>query len=284
MTQALPTRSQLTELARSFHTKKHLGQNFLVDPDCLELIVSELDPEASDTIVEVGAGIGFLTRFLVDSQVAVTAVELDSQCVDILKQIKKPNLNIVHGDFLQFQMDESANLKVVGNVPYQITSRILGHIFGEIGAPSPWAKAVKKVVLTVQYEVAERFVAQPGGKDYSQITIMVNYFAKAKIIKVIPGDSFYPAPKVRSAIVSFEPYAQAADRLPRYRLLRKLIKSGFSQRRKMLKNNLGFLKLSDEDINKLLSNLNMDPQTRAERLSLKQFAVLSDAVSSLGKA
>jgi 16S rRNA (adenine1518-N6/adenine1519-N6)-dimethyltransferase len=283
MSLALPTRDELTELARSFHTKKHLGQNFLVDADCLEFIAQELDAQASDTIIEVGSGIGFLTRFLVGSQAPVTAVELDSECISILKQIKTPNLNIVHGDFLEFELPKDGSLKVCGNVPYQITSRILSHVFGEIGDASPWAQAIKKVVLTVQYEVAERFVAQPGGRDYSQITLLVDYFAKARILKVLDGDSFYPPPKVRSAVVSFTPWQTPPIECQDHRLLRKVIKASFSQRRKMLKNNLGFLKLDDSTINKVFAKLNMDPQTIAERLSLAQFARLSDELGEVYK-
>lgn len=204
----LPTRQQLTELAKSFHTKKHLGQHFLVDTEALAEIALAAQLEPGEKVLEIGPGAGFLTRFLIDKNASVTAVELDREAVQELDRLKASNLHVVHGDFLRFDINDAVSdgeqLTVVGNVPYQITAPIIAHLFGEIGEPSPWLKKIKSVVLTVQLEVAERFVASPGGKDYSQVTLLVNYFANASLIRKVPKEAFYPIPNVNSAVVRFD--------------------------------------------------------------------------------
>lgn len=278
----LPSQQHLTELARSFHTKKHLGQHFLVDTDALRDIVAAAKLKANDRVLEIGPGAGFLTRFLIDTGASVVGVELDAEAITELDKLKAANLQVVHGDFLRYDigqaLDKSDELTVVGNVPYQITAPIIAHLFGEIGQPSPWLKKIKSVVLTVQLEVAERFVSSPGGKDYSQVTLLVNYFANATMVRKIGKESFYPAPNVNSAVVRFELLDKPPIDCQNTKLLRQVIKAGFSQRRKMLKNTLAFMQLPPNVLDDVFSKLSLDPQARAERLSLKQFAALSDAL------
>lgn len=194
------------------------------------------------------------------------------------------NVSITHGDFLRFDLTPLGRLKVAGNVPYQITTPILCYLFGEIGEPKPWSPNIDTVVLTVQYEVAQRFVATPGVKEYSKITLLTNYFAQAEILKVLPSECFYPKPKVTSAVVRFTPLPAPAVTCINAKLLRQLITAGFSQRRKMLRNNLSFLKLGEKTLDKISSDLHLDPQSRAERLTLGQFARLADAVQSIRDA
>lgn len=279
----LPSQKQLTELARSFHTKKHLGQHFLVDTEALSDIVEAAQLEPGERVLEIGPGSGFLTRFLIESGANIVAVELDREAVQSLNKLNAGNLEVVHGDFLRYDINsaltDGQKLTVVGNVPYQITAPIVAHLFGEIGEPSAWLKRIKSVVLTVQLEVAERFVAVPGGKDYSQVTLLVNYFANAKLIRKVPKESFYPVPNVNSAVVRFDLLDKPAIECTNNKLLRQLIKAGFSQRRKMLKNTLSFLNLSQDKLDDVFRRLSFDPQVRAERLSLKQFALLADALN-----
>lgn len=279
---SLPTEKQLTELAKSFHTKKHLGQHFLVDTECLQDIVAACQIENGERVLEIGPGAGFLTRFLTATGANVVAVELDRQAVDELHRLKANNLEIVHGDFLRYDLagclKDSERLTVVGNVPYQITAPIVSHVFGEIGQPSPWLNRLQSVVLTVQLEVAERFVATPGSKDYSQVTLLVNYFARASLVRKVKRESFYPPPNVNSAVVRFELLDKPPINCHNTKLLRQVIKAGFSQRRKMLKNTLAFLQLPDSVVDDVFRQLSFDPQVRAERLSLQQFAVLADAL------
>ena len=207
------------------------------------------------------------------------AVELDGECVDALKRLDLPDVDVVHGDFLRFDLNtQPLGFKVVGNVPYQITTPILCYLFGEIGSPKPWFEKIEKVVLTVQYEVAQRFVAKPGTSEYSQITLLSNYFSEAEILYVLPPESFYPPPKVTSAVVQFKPLVKPPITCTNHKLLRQVIKAGFSQRRKMLKNNLSFLKCGAAEIDQVFKELHLEPQVRAERLSLCEFAKLTDAL------
>ena len=186
------------------------------------------------------------------------------------------------GRFLQFDPGTlgAERFKVVGNVPYQITAPIIARLFGEIGAPSTWLPAIDRLVMTVQKEVAERLVASPGGKDYSQITLLATYFATARILEIVPPDNFYPEPEVTSAVIELVPRREPAVGCANRRLLRQLIKAGFGQRRKMLKNNLGFLRVPQEELAAIFNRLSLDPQVRAENLSLQQFAMLADALDA----
>lgn len=279
----LPSSSELTNLAKSFHKKKHLGQHFLVDTEALQDIVAAAQIEPGEHVLEIGPGAGFLTRFLVETGANVVAVELDKEAVAELDTLKAKNLKVVHGDFLGFDIgscvDGFDKLTVVGNVPYQITAPIVAHVFGEIGQPSPWLDKIKSVVLTVQLEVAERFIAKPGNKDYSQVTLLVNYFANATLIRKVGREAFCPPPNVNSAVVRFDLLKKPAIECSNHKFLRQVIKAGFSQRRKMLKNTLAFTKLPQDVLDDVFRKLSFDPQVRAERLSLKQFASLTDALA-----
>ncbi len=279
----LPSSKELIDLAKSFHTKKHLGQHFLVDTDALNDIVAAAQIEPGERVLEIGPGAGFLTRFLIETGANVVAVELDKEAVAELDTLKAKNLEVVHGDFLRYDigscLDGLDRLTVVGNVPYQITAPIVAHVFGEIGQPSPWLDKIKSVVLTVQLEVAERFVAKPGNKDYSQVTLLVNYFANATLIRKVGREAFYPPPNVNSAVVRFDLLEKPAIECTNHKFLRQVIKAGFSQRRKMLKNTLAFTQLPQDVLDDVFRKLSFDPQVRAERLSLRQFANLTDALA-----
>jgi 16S rRNA (adenine1518-N6/adenine1519-N6)-dimethyltransferase len=262
-----------------------LGQHFLVEPIALRKITALLDLKPDESLVEIGPGLGFLTRFLSTSGADITAVELDREAIADLEVLKMPGVNLVHEDFLQFDLSTiKAPFKVAGNVPYQITTPIIARLFGEIGEPQPWFSNIEKVVLTVQLEVAQRFVAQPNSREYSQITLLTNYFSEAKILFELSATEFYPPPKVQSAVVEFIPLAKPPIDCTNTKLLRKLIKAGFSQRRKMLRNNLGFLHLSDDAIGQVFKELSLDPQIRAERLTLQTYAALTNSFDALQKS
>jgi 16S rRNA (adenine1518-N6/adenine1519-N6)-dimethyltransferase len=210
----------------------------------------------------------------------VTAIELDKEAVVNLARLTLPGVSIVQGDFLDLDISTIGDtIKIVGNVPYQITTPIVARIFGELGQPKPWLHQVDRVVLTVQREVAERFVASPGSRDYSQITILVNYFAQSRIVKKVPRDDFFPSPRVDSAVVEFVPREKPLVELTDLKLFRQVIKAGFRARRKMLKNNLSFLHASLDDLNQAFIKAGIDGSARAEDLSLQQFASLSEALS-----
>ncbi len=283
--------------AREFQTKRHLGQNFLVDCPTLDIIAGLLDLSQGDRVVEIGAGIGFLTRILAASGASITAVDLDVECTDYLESLELGNVEILHGDFLRFDLSSltfftdrrNENLskcreggrkpKVIGNVPYQITGRIIAHLLGEIGQPAPWFKDIERIVLTVQLEVARRMVACAGEEDYSRLSLLIAYFCQASLEAVVDRQCFYPSPEVTSAIVRLTPLKQPGVTCKNHILLRQLIEAGFRQRRKMLRNSLSFLKLGPQELGRVFASVNFDPQVRAERLSLQQFAKLADALS-----
>ncbi len=250
----------------------------------LERIVDLLELKPSDHVLEIGPGLGFLTRLLAPSKAHVTAVELDSDCVDYLSERGLPsNVHLIHGDFLDFDLGhiKSDNIKVVGNVPYQITTPIIARLLGEIDAPSPWLHRIDRIVMTVQLEVARRLTAQAGSDDYSQISTLINYYAASKLLFQVPPTAFSPVPEVTSAVVQLVPLESPSVTCRNPRLLRQLIRAGFKQRRKMLRNNLSFLHFDNQQISMLFRKVNFDPQTRAERLSLTQFARLADEIEQL---
>lgn len=286
---------ELVKAAKSFHTKKRLGQHLLIDADALHFLAETLQIEQSDTVVEIGCGTGFLTRELCNYGAPVVAVDLDRESTVTVEELELPKLTVVHGDFLNFDLGHLAlrrhlseeavaetpplrSIKIAGNVPYQITGLIVGHVLGEISRPAPWLSSIKKVVLTIQYEVAKRMVASPGSKNYSQLSLLMQYYCHAKIERVLGPEKFYPAPEVTSAIVSLEPFPKPPIECNNHALLRRIVRAGFSGRRKMLRNALQSMAIPDLDINALFADIRIDPQARAENLSLQQFALLTDEV------
>ncbi|MBX9668204.1 MAG: 16S rRNA (adenine(1518)-N(6)/adenine(1519)-N(6))-dimethyltransferase RsmA [Candidatus Obscuribacterales bacterium] len=277
------TREQLISRARRVYAKKKLGQNFFVDPERLQRIVDSLDLNPQDHIVEIGPGLGFLTEVLAETGNQVTAIELDRELVDNFRSRLPANVNLIHGDFLDFDL-LSLNpkpTKIIGNVPYQITSPIMAHVFGEIGEPSAWYSNISCVVMTIQLEVADRLIAKPGSKAYSHLTILKEYLFDAEILFKVPPLSFFPVPEVTSAVVRLTPLAKPPVEPTDMKMFRKVLAAGFKQRRKMIKNNLRFLKINEIEISKIMREAGINPSARAEDLSIRQFAVLSDAFSEL---
>ena len=287
---------ELLKAAKSFQTKKRLGQHLLIDAEALNLLARNLQIQPLDTVVEIGCGTGFLTRELCNYGAQVVAVDLDRESTVSVSALELANLTVIHGDFLNFDLghlalrrhlsEEAAgqtppqrSIKVAGNVPYQITGLIVGHLLGEIGKPAPWLPSIKKVVLTIQHEVAKRMVASPGSKNYSQLSLLMQYYCDAKIEMVLGPEKFYPAPEVTSAIVSLKPFPKPPIECTNHALLRRIVRAGFSGRRKMLRNALQSMAIPDLDINALFGDIKLDPQARAENLSLQQFALLTDEVA-----
>ncbi len=299
MSAEIITSATLTKEAKAFRPNKRLGQHFLVDIEALHKIVKALDARPDDTVIEVGPGIGFLTRFVCKTGAKTIGVDLDRLSIERLNAQNLPNLEILHGDILQFDLNRldffrkkgeeatvvqtppTSRIKVVGNVPYQITGMIIGHLLGELDKPSPWIQRIDTIVLTVQYEVAQRIVAQAGESEYSRVSLLVQQYCRPEIVAVIPPESFFPAPQVSSAVIKLTPHAKPKVTARNMTLMRQLIQAGFRQRRKMYRNALTFLRIPQNQIDAVFSKLGLDPQVRAERLSLAQFAMLADALDEL---
>jgi 16S rRNA (adenine1518-N6/adenine1519-N6)-dimethyltransferase len=252
-------------------TKKHLGQHFLSDPSILNDIIHAADLSGEDTVVEIGPGPGRLTRILSERVKRLVAIELDPALYGRLKGdfIAYRNVEIIQGDALKFPFETIGAFKVVANIPYYITTPI---IFRLLEAK----KFLRSMTLTIQKEVAERIVAQPGGRDYGVLTIMIQYVAEPDLKFIIPKEAFRPMPKVDSAVIHMKILEHPSVILEDEKIFFRLVKAAFAQRRKTLSNSLkGFR----EDMTGILVSSGIDPQRRPETLSIGEFARLSDALA-----
>jgi 16S rRNA (adenine1518-N6/adenine1519-N6)-dimethyltransferase len=260
-------------LLRKFNLQpsKGLGQNFLQDQSALQKIIEAAEIEPTDSVLEIGPGLGSLTRYLALSARSVTAVELDRKLFPALESVLTPykNIRLVQGDILKLSsaalMDKPGYI-VVANIPYYITSAVIRHLLEDEVPP-------RRVVLTVQKEVAERICAETGKMNLLALSVQV--YGKPSITAFIPAEAFYPPPKVDSAVLRIE--VQTQSFLPTNRLdtFFILIKAGFSQKRKTLRNSLsGGLRVSQIESEKMLSGAGIDPGRRAETLSLEEWGRL----------
>ena len=247
--------------------KKSLGQNFLFDPAILGRIIEAASIGPDDTIVEIGPGPGRLTTLLSKVAKKVVAIELDSDLYIKLQDelAGRENVELVLGDALKYRYDDLGSFKVVANIPYYITTPI---IFSLLAARDN----LVSMTLTIQKEVAQRIVANPGTKDYGVLSLAVQYHADPEIKFIIPAGAFRPVPKVDSAVIHMHirktPKVIVADEA----LLFKIIMAGYSHRRKTLSN---ALKPLMPDIKDVLIDTGIDPGRRGETLSMDEFAILA---------
>jgi 16S rRNA (adenine1518-N6/adenine1519-N6)-dimethyltransferase len=252
---------------------KKLGQNFLQDPLALESIVSAAEIQPTDTVLEIGPGLGSLTRYLAVTARRVIAVELDADLIPPLQAVTKPyrNVHIIHGDILKLSPKElisKSDYLVVANIPYYITSAIIRHLLENELKP-------RRIVLTIQKEVATRICAEPG--DMSLLALSVQIYGKPRIAQHIAADAFFPAPKVASAVLCIDIYPSPQVRSELLNIFFKLIKAGFSQKRKTLRNSLSSgLHISTTASEELLTKANINPMRRAETLSIKEWESLCE--------
>ncbi len=267
--------------AKFFRTKKRLGQNFLVNPDVIADIIEFANISKEDTILEIGPGAGFVTEQLVKHAKKVIAVELDEDAIKEIQKIDCDNLEIIHNDILKTDISTlcEGEIKVVANIPYYITSPIIAHLLGEIDDLENKNRAkIKDIILMVQEEVARRIVAteKSPSKQYGLLTILSQFWADCSIIRLVGRKSFYPAPKVNSALVSLNVRKEPLLKLSDYKHFRKTIKAAFSQRRKTLKNCLVGSGFDKDRVNKAIAELGFDENIRGEKLSIAQFGELSE--------
>lgn len=267
--------------ARYFRTKKRLGQNFLVDGEVIQDIIGFAQITPDDTVLEIGPGVGFVTEQLVKHAKKVIAIELDEEAIAELKKLEAPNLEIIHNDVLKTDLSNLTNekFKVVANIPYYITSPIIAHLLGEIDDLANKNRSqIKDILLMVQEEVARRMVATPDSpsKQYGLLTILSQFWADVKILRLVGRKCFYPAPKVNSALVKLDVKQTPKLQLTDYSYFRRVIKAAFEQRRKNIKNCLMNAAFPKETVIKALSNLGIDENTRGEKLSIEMFGKLSE--------
>lgn len=249
--------------------KKSLGQNFLINEGSYSKIVSTLELRPGDTVIEVGPGLGMLTQFLAETGADVTAIEKDHRLMEFLKQKFKnqKNVTIVEDDILEFNpsnhLPQTTNYKLVGNIPYYLTSYLLRTIFEKWPPP-------KIIVLMLQKEVAQRVCAKPPKMNL--LAVSVQYYAQPKIQSYVSSGSFYPPPEVDSAIIKLETRDQKTKNTPDNTKFFRIVKSGFAKKRKQLSNNLsGELKLEKRLVEEKLNSIGIDPKRRAETLTIEEW-------------
>lgn len=287
---ATPVRTQAIMNQFGINTKKSLGQNFLTDINILKNIVAAGDVKDTDNVVEIGPGIGALTEQLARAAKQVVAFEIDDCLIPVLDHTMAPydNVTIVHNDILKVDLekefakqfaDTTAPLKLVANLPYYITTPILMQVLQS-------GIHFDNIVVMMQKEVADRLSAEPGTKDYGSLTLAVQYRMNAKLAFTVSRTAFVPNPNVDSAIISLTPREPLAVQPRDEKQLFELFKIGFVMRRKTLWNNLttafGKGEAMQAKLTAALEAIDLDPRTRAEKLSLERFIELHNALYDAG--
>ncbi len=260
------------------HPSKGLGQNYLTDDHALQKIVRAADLKPADAVLEIGPGLGSLTRHLALAARSVTAVELDARLFPALTEALSTfqNVRLVQGDILKFDpaaLMDAPEYLVVANIPYYITSAVIRHLLES--SPRP-----RRVVLTIQQEVAERICALPG--DMSLLALSVQVYGRPQIKERIPAGAFYPPPKVDSAVLTVDVYSEPVIPAALLNTFFALAKAGFSQKRKTLRNSISAgMRMPPAEAEKLLAAAGIDPQRRAETLSLDEWGKISRQFQAL---
>ena len=265
---------------------KNLGQNFLVSSDAINQIVNSGEIEKDDLIIEIGPGLGTLTKELLERAKKVICVELDNKMVEILNERFSlyDNLEILNQDILKTDLKEIIkkektqnnikDVKIIANLPYYITTPIIMKLLEE-------KLDLKSITVMIQKEVAERLIATPGEKNTGAITYTVYYYAEAKKIAEVPNTSFIPEPEVTSEVIRLDIRKNPPVETKDTEMMFKIIKNAFMQRRKTLLNSLTNTKIfkNKEEGTKILKTLNLNENIRAEELTLKKFAEITDLLT-----
>lgn len=280
---------------------RSIGQHLLVDSNYLENIIEIAEVDVDDFVLEIGAGIGTLTEALALRAGGVLAVELDTRLMPILRQTvgHLPRLRLIQGDALEIDLAEVVgdwrreveeqkgksleNCKVVSNLPYNITSPLLTHLLQNV-VPD---LHITLLLLMMQWEVAERLVAEPGQDAYGSLSVFVQYYSQPKIVSKVPSTAFFPRPHVDSALVKIIPRHEPAVEVDDDTLFFAAVRAAFNQRRKMLRNALadvGGIDLSKPEVIAALSQAQIDPKRRGETLDLTEFARLATVLKSKQKS
>ena len=272
-----------------FDFQKKFGQNFLIDAHVLEKIIAAAGITKDDFVLEIGPGIGTMTQYLAEAAREVTAVEIDRNLIPILEETLGgyDNVSIINQDVLKTDLAAIAEeknggrpIKVVANLPYYITTPIIMGLF-ESKVP------LDSITVMVQKEVAQRMQAGPGTKDYGALSLAVQYYAEPYIAANVPPNCFIPRPNVGSAVIRLTRYQEPPIKVKDEKLMFRLIRASFNQRRKTLLNGLknsSELNFSKEEILNALAGAGLQENIRGEALTLEAFAKLADELTSIAEA
>ncbi len=281
-----PSTIQQIRERHNFQLSKSLGQNFITDKSVIERIVEGADIGADDLVIEIGPGIGVLTAEAAKACARVVAIEIDKKLIPILSETLQEydNIRVINQDILKTDLNEiidaerdagsfAGGVKIIGNLPYYITTPIIMGIL-EKGV------AADSITIMMQKEVADRIKAKPGGKIYGAISVAVQYYCTVTQVASVPKEVFIPRPKVDSAVLKLCIREKRPVELIDERIFFSCIKAGFGQRRKTLLNSLtGVNGLSRDDIKPVLGQADIDPVRRAETLSIEEFAAIANEVT-----
>lgn len=264
-----------------FAFQKKFGQNFLIDTHVLDKIISAARITKEDCVLEIGPGIGTMTQYLAEHAGRVVAVEIDTNLLPILDETLKgyDNVTVINNDILKLDINKLVDeynggrpIKVVANLPYYITTPIIMGLFeGDV--------PIDNVTVMVQKEVADRMQVGPGSKDYGALSLAVQYYAEPYIVANVPPNCFIPRPNVGSAVIRLTRYKEPPVKVEDPKLMFKLIRASFNQRRKTLQNGLNNspdIPYTKEQIVEAIESLQVSPSVRGEALTLEQFARLSN--------
>lgn len=256
--------------------RKSLGQNFLIDKNIQAKIIRGCNLRKEDIVLEIGPGRGELTQYLLKQAAKVIAVEIDKNLYQALKEkfSSFKNLELLNTDILKLDLSGllprtgAGKLKVIANIPYYISSPIITHLLRH-------SESVGEIYLTLQKEFAERLTAHPGGKDYGALSCFAQFYTRPKALFTISSGAFWPRPKVDSCFVRLETLDEPSVKVKNEQLFFKIIRAGFNQRRKLLKNNLSRI-FPQPQAAGCIDKLGLDENVRAEDLSLSDFAKIAD--------
>jgi len=265
-----------------FRPRKSRGQNFLIHENVIDAILRLLDLQPGDQIVEIGPGLGFVTRRLVERAEMVWAVEIDELLAQRLiagELGRSGRFQLIYGDILHVRLPEllpSTKVKLVGNLPYNIATEVLFRIFD-------WREHFSALVLMVQKEVADRMISNPGSKSYGTLSVWCQVHARISEKLNVSSEAFYPRPKVRSTILKMELLPEPLVCEKNIPVLKGLVRAAFGQRRKTLSNAVGsWLTCAREEVDELLVTHGIDPKRRGETLSVDEFSKLAQAIRQSG--
>jgi 16S rRNA (adenine1518-N6/adenine1519-N6)-dimethyltransferase len=284
---ASPKKTKEIVAKYGFSLKKSLGQNFLIDQNILQKIVSSANLDKSKGALEIGPGIGALTEQLARTAGQVVAVEIDQRLIPILADSldSYANVTIVHGDILKVDLTELfaehyrdvASVSVVANLPYYVTTPIIMKLLEE-------KLPLENIVVMIQKEVADRMAAKPGGKEYGSLSIAVQYYCVPETVAIVPRTVFIPQPNVDSAVIKLKVRKEPPVRLEDEVFFFRLVQASFAQRRKTIANNLLaqlYGKEAKETVYGVLQQCGIDPVRRGETLSIEEFALLSNTLPKI---
>ncbi|WP_443666036.1 16S rRNA (adenine(1518)-N(6)/adenine(1519)-N(6))-dimethyltransferase RsmA [Eshraghiella crossota] len=281
-----PTNTLAVINKHEFAFQKKFGQNFLIDEGIVNKIVREAGVTKDDFVLEIGPGIGTMTQLLCEQAGGVAAVEIDTNLIPILKETlaEYDNVTIINEDILKVDIKKLAEeknggkpIKVVANLPYYITTPIIMGLF-ESNVP------IDSITVMVQKEVADRMQVGPGTKDYGALSLAVQYYSKPQVVINVPPECFIPRPNVGSAVIRLTRYKEPPVKVKDEKLMFRLIRASFNQRRKTLANGLNNspeINFSKEEITAAIESLHKGPSIRGEALTLSEFAALSDYFSNI---